>query len=472
MPRDPRLDDLAGIDAFEPEEGPAAGSRSRPLLVSEVNRLGREILEADLSGIWIVGEISNFKPHTSGHWYFCLKDEHAQINAVMFRSSNARVRFRPTDGMKVLAGGTVSLYEARGQYQILVEMMDRVGVGELQAAFEALKAKLRAEGLFDEARKRPLPALPRCVGIATSPSGAALKDILRVFEKRGADLRLLIAPCTVQGSTAAGEIVEAIRLLDARPEVEVIIVGRGGGSLEDLWPFNEEIVARAIAASRAPIVSAVGHEVDYTIADFAADLRAPTPSAAAEIVLRSRRELFDRVAAVKSALARSARLALARSRGRFDRAAHGRGMAIAESSLREALQRVDDLHARLERGAFAALGADRSRLSILEHRLSPRSLRAELQSRRERLALATALVARAARGAAGVAREKLSRTAGVLGSLSPLSVLERGYAICHDAASGEVVRIARRDLEGREVRVRLSKGALFCEVRRAEPEEP
>jgi exodeoxyribonuclease VII large subunit len=450
-----------------PEAAPRAGTRARPLTVSAVNRLSREILEADLASIYLVGEVSNFKPHSSGHWYFSLKDDRAQISAVMFRYANSLVRFRPADGMKVLARGSITLYEPRGQYQILVETLEPKGLGDLQAAFEQLKAKLRAEGLFDEARKRPLPALPRCVGVATSPTGAAIRDILRVFERRGADLRVLIAPCRVQGAEAAAEIAEALRLLNARDDVEVIIAGRGGGSLEDLWPFNEEVVARAIAASRIPVVSAVGHEVDFTIADFVADVRAPTPSAAAEMVLRSREELAARVAHLRASLARVARLLLAGRRAALDRAVRARGMARVEARLREALQRADDLDGRLRRAGKEGIARRRSALEVLLHRLAPRSLRAEVASRRERLAAAEALVARAARARAARARERLARAAGLLASLSPLAVLERGYAICHDARTGAVLREAAPSLEGGDVRVRLHRGALLCEVRRA-----
>ncbi|HXI02337.1 MAG TPA: exodeoxyribonuclease VII large subunit, partial [Candidatus Saccharimonadales bacterium] len=278
------------------------GSRARPLTVSDLNALAREMLEARFSSIYIAGEISNFKAHGSGHWYFSLKDSRAQISAAMFRFANRNVRFRPADGMKVLVRGSVGLYEPRGQYQIVAETMEPVGLGELQAAYEQLREKLRAEGLFDEARKRPLPPLPRCIGVVTSPTGAAIRDIIRVLERRGADLRVVIAPCRVQGPEAAAEIAAAIRLLGTQPEVEVIIAGRGGGSLEDLWPFNEEIVARAIVASPLPVVSAVGHEIDYTIADFAADRRAATPSAAAEMVVRSREELAARVGHAYSGL--------------------------------------------------------------------------------------------------------------------------------------------------------------------------
>jgi len=386
----------------------------------------------------------------------------------MFRYTNRLIRFKPADGMKVLVRGSIGLYEPRGHYQVVVETMEPVGVGELQAAFEELKSRLRAEGLFDDGRKRPLPALPRYIGVATSPTGAAVRDILRVLERRGADLHVLIAPCRVQGAEAGGEIVEAIRLLDARPAVEVIIVGRGGGSLEDLWAFNEEPVARAIAATRVPVVSAVGHEVDFTIADFVADVRAPTPSAAAEIVLKSRDELAARVAHAASGLARSATILLGERRARLERAAGSRALIGVESRLRESLQTVDDLSGRLARSGLAMIESARSRLSLAGQRLSPRSLRAEVRSRRARLAGVVSTLEGAVRARLAVQRERLGRSAGRLESLSPLGVLERGYAICHDAATGAILREAVPSLQGRDVRVRLHRGALRCEVTRVE----
>lgn len=448
-----------------PSDGASApGTRSTPLTVSDLNALAREMLEARFSAIYLVGEISNFKAHGSGHWYFSLKDERAQVGAAMFRYANRQVRFRPADGMKVLVRGSVGLYEPRGQYQVVVEAMEPRGLGELQAAFEQLRDRLRAEGLFDETRKQPLPALPRCIGVATSPTGAAIKDILRVLERRGADLRVLVAPCRVQGRGAAAEIVEAIRLLGARKDVQVIIAGRGGGSLEDLWPFNEEEVARAIAACSTPVVSAVGHEVDYTIADFAADVRAATPSAAAEMVLRSREELAARVGHAASGLVRGIRLILTDRRHRVERAGRSRALANVQSRLRESLQTVDDLGGRLGRSAVGILEVARARLELLEQRLSPRSLKAEVGSRRERLRASHAALAQAARAGTAASRERLRRAAGMLQTLSPLAVLERGYAICHDAATGAVIRQARPALKGREVRVRLSRGSLDCRV--------
>ena len=259
--------------------------------VGEITRNIRFTLEDKFSSVWVEGEISNFIHHGSGHMYFSLKDAEAGLQAVMFRQENARMRFKPENGMRVVCRGRVSVYPARGQYQLVCEAMEPKGVGDLQIAFEQLKKKLAAEGLFDEGRKRPVPHLPRCVGIVTSLTGAVIRDMLHVTARRFPGAHFLIAPAKVQGEGAKEEIVQALRDLDASGLVDVIVLARGGGSLEDLWAFNEEIVARAIAASGTPVVSAIGHEVDYTIADFVADLRAPTPSAAAEVLFPEKAEL-------------------------------------------------------------------------------------------------------------------------------------------------------------------------------------
>ena len=261
--------------------------------VTEITRRIKGVLEMGFSEIWVQGEISNIKFHSSGHLYFTLKDEGAQISAVMWRSRVAQLLFRPSDGMKIIVRGNITVYEPRGNYQIDCLQLQPVGVGELQLAFDRLKQKLSAEGLFDEARKRPLPAYPKKIGIVTSPTGAAIQDMLNILRRRFPALELILAPVKVQGIGAAEEISSAIHDLNSLPDVDVIIVGRGGGSLEDLWAFNEEIVARAIYESAVPVISAVGHEIDFSISDFVADLRAPTPSAAAELVVKDRKEIID-----------------------------------------------------------------------------------------------------------------------------------------------------------------------------------
>ncbi|HKQ97893.1 MAG TPA: exodeoxyribonuclease VII large subunit, partial [Candidatus Polarisedimenticolia bacterium] len=285
---------------FDRDDAERPGTRRRILTVAELNALVGELLRESLPAVWVEGEISNLRRYPSGHTYFTLKDDQAQVSAVLFRGQASWLKFRPEDGLKVIAHGRVGLYEARGGYQIVVERLEPAGLGALQLALEQLKARLAAEGLLDPARKRPLPLLPRRIGIVTSERGAALRDILRVLERRFAQVGVVIAPARVQGDGAAEEIAAAIAALNRLGGLDALIVARGGGSIEDLWAFNEEIVARAIAASAVPVISAVGHETDVTLADLVADLRAPTPSAAAEMVIVSRREIVDRLASLRT----------------------------------------------------------------------------------------------------------------------------------------------------------------------------
>src|SRR6059036_3656303 len=288
----------------------------RPVSVSELTASIRNALEKRFAGVWVEGEISNFRAHNSGHWYFTLKDEFAQLRAACYRSSNQRIRFRLEDGMQVRARGRLSVYEPKGEYQLIADSLEPVGAGALQLAFEQTKARLQAEGLFAAELKRPVPMFPRRVGVITSPNGAAIRDILNVISRRTRTVHVLFAPARVQGDGATGEVVRAIKFLnefharalrDGRHEegIDVMIVGRGGGSIEDLWTFNEEVVARAIRASAIPVISAVGHEIDFTIADFVADLRAPTPSGAAELVVSRKAELAEQVTNLKRRLTQS-----------------------------------------------------------------------------------------------------------------------------------------------------------------------
>jgi exodeoxyribonuclease VII large subunit len=394
----------------------------RPLTVSELNAWVRALLDEGIPQVWVEGEISNLRRYPSGHTYFTLKDEDAQVAAVLFRGNALGMRFRPADGGHAVLRGRVSLYEARGAYQIVVEAMEPAGFGALQRALEALRERLRAEGLFDPARKRPLPRLPKRIGLVTSPRGAALRDILRVLDRRFAGLAIVLSAARVQGEGAAEEIAAAIGALDRLDGIDVVIVARGGGSAEDLWAFNEEPVARAIAASRAPVISAVGHEIDVTLADLVADLRAPTPSAAAEMVIVSREEMIHRLASLRARLLSAARLLLAEARRRFERARTDRALRDAAARLRAGMQRADELQARLR----GAAGAATSR-----------------------------------------AGHRLERVAGRLSALSPLAVLARGYAIC-TIADGGIVRDARDVAAGDPVRVHLHRGRLRCEVKEVE----
>ncbi len=466
-----------------PEEHEAAcpGTRPRPFSVSEINATARDLLEDSFADVWVQGEISNFKAHGSGHFYFSLKDERSQLNAVMFRSVNLHIRFKPSDGLSVLARGRITLYEARGTYQLNTQWMEPLGIGSLQLAFEQLKAKLQAEGLFDPDRKRLIPALPKRIGVVTSPTGAAISDILRVLERRYASLHVLIAPCRVQGEGAAREIARAIEDLNAHSArsagrepgpLDVIIVSRGGGSLEDLWAFNEETVARAIAASGLPVISAVGHEIDFTIADFVSDLRAPTPSAAAEMVIRSREELVSRVEAAWSRLAQAARVQVLNRRNQVQSLERSRAFTRVEAMLSEAQQRCDEASMRLASALLSGVRRFRERVGIAKERLSPRSLRAELAVRSGRVSAAAQILVRSVHEKIRALREQAEVGEAVLRSLSPLAVLERGYAICQEARTGKVIKDAALLSPGKEVRVRLSRGRIGARVTEVQLERP
>lgn len=391
--------------------------------VSQLTSRIKETLEESFPAIWIEGEISNFRQPTSGHMYFTLKDEASQISAVMFRSATRTLRFRPEDGLAVLAFGTVSVYERRGEYQINVEYLEPKGVGALQLAFEQLKEKLAEEGLFDPAHKKPIPLLPQRIGVITSATGAAIRDILQVLHRRVANIEVVLYPVQVQGETAAEEIAVGIEEMNRWRGIEVLIVGRGGGSIEDLWAFNEERVARAIFASQIPIISAVGHETDYTIADFVADVRAPTPSAAAEMVVSHKDQLRQRIDEFAGRILSSLRLYL-------------QSHAASLSHLRGRLQIFSPA---------GMLRLQREKFQSLEERFQ-RGVQSYLNSRRER---------------AQRAMEKL-------GALSPLSVLERGFSLCVRLPALQIVREANEVEVGDEVLVRLYRGKIFCQVRKRE----
>jgi exodeoxyribonuclease VII large subunit len=330
-----------------------SGGERRVYTVSELTAGIKGALEGAFPAVWVEGEISNLRVPSSGHAYFTLKDEGAQISAVLFRSRGRRVRFEPEDGMRVLAFGALDVYAARGQYQLVVELMEPQGLGALQLAFEQLKRKLEAEGLFDDGRKRKLPVYPRVIGIVTSPTGAAIRDMLNIIGRRFGDLRILIAPVRVQGDGAAAEIVQALVNLQEMAELDVIVVGRGGGSIEDLWAFNEEAVARAIVACRVPVISAVGHETDFTIADFVADLRAPTPSGAAELVVREKLAVVARLADLYDRLTQAITADVTAHRERLEFLTRRRVLTDPTRPLRDLYRRLDDLQGRLRLGLRA-----------------------------------------------------------------------------------------------------------------------
>lgn len=413
--------------------------------------------------MWVRGEISNFKHHSSGHMYFSLKDDRAQLKAACFRNSNYYLKFRPEDGLEVLVRGRLSVYEPRGDYQILVEYMEPVGVGSLQLAFEQLKHKLRSEGLFDEAHKVHLPLLPRKVGVVTSPTGAAIQDILRILNRRNASLDILIYPARVQGAGAAEEIAAGVTYFNTRNDIDVIVVARGGGSMEDLWAFNEEIVARSIYVSKIPVISAVGHEVDFTIADFVADLRAPTPSAAAEMVSGAREDLQATVESLSRRALQAVRLLVERRRSALERLARNRAFNVALNKVRELEQRFDEATLRMSQSMRRYLTAVRHRERVLQLRLVKVDLRQTIARNREVLAGKRNRLHSAARTWLQNRRSRLELQVGRIHALSPLAILERGYAICRNE-QGAILREAAEAVCGDRVEVMLARGRLGCRV--------
>jgi exodeoxyribonuclease VII large subunit len=410
------------------------------LSVSELTHRLQEVLEDRFPAVWVEGEISNYRLYGSGHAYFTLKDAESQIRAVLFRNRGRRIKFEPADGLHVMAFGSIEVYAQRGEYQMVIELLEPKGLGALQLAFDQLKTRLQAEGLFDQARKRELPRFPRKIGVVTSPSGAAIRDILRVIGRRFGDLHIVIAPARVQGDGAAEEIAQGLRDLNALGGVDVIIVGRGGGSLEDLWAFNEEIVARAIAASKVPVVSAVGHEVDYTIADFVADLRAPTPSAAAELVVREKQAVVD---------------TLAQLRARLER--------LALRPLRDLERRVDELAARLRREMRNELGRANHRVTLATRALRASDPVARVARDRHRLDSLQARMITLLHRRRDRARYALQTAVGRLDSLSPLAVLGRGYSLTRTPA-GDIVHSPAQVRVGDVIRVLLQRGSLDARV--------
>ncbi len=431
--------------------------------VSEITSEIKRTLEDQFGEIWLQGEISNFKHHSSGHMYLTLKDDRAQVKAACFRNNNRYLKFRPEDGLEVLVRGRLSVYEPRGDYQIIVEYMEPVGIGSLQLAFEQLKEKLRKEGLFEEARKKPLPLLPQKIGIVTSPTGAAIRDILRILKRRNASLHVLIYPAKVQGTGAAEEIAAGVRYLNSRHDIDVIIVGRGGGSIEDLWAFNEEAVARAIFQSHIPVISAVGHEVDFTISDFVADLRAPTPSAAAEMVSGARDELRATVRSLNGRLVQAIRLEMERRRSLLERLSRNRAFEVAPNKIREFQQRFDEATLRLTQAMFRFVTQTRHRERMLQTRLSRVDLRQIIARKRDALARALQSLASDIKARLQRERARAELAVGRMNALSPLAILERGYAICRDQR-GIILKDSGGVSVGDAISVRLARGELGCRI--------
>ncbi|HLH78155.1 MAG TPA: exodeoxyribonuclease VII large subunit [Candidatus Binataceae bacterium] len=483
--------------------------RAPALTVSQLVRRARDTLESGLEECWVMGEISNCRLAPSGHLYLTLKDSHSALAVVMFRTAAARLRLKVADGMQVLVRGRISLYEPRGALQFYAEEIEPRGLGKLQLALEQLKQRLLAEGLFDGARKRPLPFLPRTIGLITALRGAAIRDMLAIILSRNPNVRLLIRPARVQGEGAAQDIAQALEDLNRDGRAEVIIVGRGGGSLEDLWAFNEEPVVRAIFASAIPVISAVGHEIDYTLADFVADQRAPTPTAAAQMVTAAKVELQQRLhssgemllSAMRGEVARHRRelVHLARhvrnpgaivrqQRQRLDEAnaelsvalqRHLRARRLALAAMSERLrqprpapaqmrERVARLALDLARGLSSYLHRERLRTGHLAGKLSPHQLQARVRGYRQNLEVVRQRLLEAGPRAVARERRQLAQMVGLLNSLSPLRVVERGYAVVTDPRDGKVVTDAARVEAGQEVEIQLWRGRLHALVRRRE----
>ncbi|HSY59434.1 MAG TPA: exodeoxyribonuclease VII large subunit [Terriglobales bacterium] len=478
--------------------------------VSELTERIRDLLEGAFGDVWVEGEVSNCHAAQSGHLYFTLKDPRAQIRCVCFRDQVRALKFRPEDGLHVTVRGGISVYDVRGEYQIYVTNIEPVGLGALQLAFEQLKNRLQAEGLFDDARKKPLPVLPRCIGVVTSPTGAAIRDILRVLKRRFPNAHVRIYPVKVQGEGAAKEIAAGVTYFNRARFSDVIIVARGGGSLEDLWAFNEEVVARAIAASEIPVITGIGHEADFTIADFVADLRAPTPSAAAELVVRSRQEFERHIAEHQRQLVQQIRYWISQRRHRVRDLETHRGFRQLEILVRRRRQQVDELSSSLAIGLRLRLGVTRQRLTKASARIGSFDLRGRAlvvsrkidQYRRALVASLERLMARKRRGyssaqvrfAALDLRARVARWRHVveqrtvalesrihralvtkrqrfeaarlqLEERSPFRILERGYAIAYDA-NGKVLRSSDQIALGDDIAVRLARGELGAIVRR------
>jgi exodeoxyribonuclease VII large subunit len=430
--------------------------------VSELTRQIKDSLEGLFPNIWVEGEISNLRIPSSGHYYFTLKDGQSQIRAVMFRSQQRILPFVPEDGMSVISRGRVNVYEPRGEYQLLIEAMEPKGKGALQLAFEQLKKKLQAEGLFDDDRKRPIPTLPVRIAIITSPTGAALRDILKILNRRFPNLEILIVPVKVQGDEAPGEIARALNIVNIQHAADVIIVARGGGSLEDLWAFNTELVARAIFTSAIPVISAVGHEIDFTIADFVADLRAPTPSAAAELVVRDKQELRRMLSHYSIRLKNALRNCLEQNRNNIGYLS--RHLANPAKRIINYQIQCDDLHLRLGKTLPRIVQQRKGDIGHYREVILLYTPRTAIQNYRSTLGY----LRKAFINGAEVLLERnsaaLKNCCAKLNTLNPLNILQRGYSITRLLPAQEIVKSARQVRTGDTVDVRLSEGEVYCIV--------
>jgi exodeoxyribonuclease VII large subunit len=424
----------------------------------------RQHVETAYIDLWVEGEISNYRPAPSGHVYFTLKDGEAQLPVVLFRRQSSLLRFRPADGLAVLVRGRVSVYESRGQLQLIAETMEPRGAGALQLAFEQLKSRLLAEGLFDANRKRPLPAFPKCIGIVTSPTGAVIRDIVTIVRRRHARLNLLVYPAVMQGASSPASVAAGIRWFNANPSlVDVIVLARGGGSLEDLAGFNDEALARVIASSELPIVSAIGHETDFTIADFVADLRAATPSSAAELITAAQHRIEERITVLAARVQRAGRFHLMHARQRFVRLSAESVLTRLRDAVNRRDQRLDELRLRLDGSANRCLRNSAQRLALVVDRLRGQDMVVRIAATHRRLQGATQRLHRTTIQISNTRQSRLGQASARLGALSPLAVLSRGYALVY-ASDGRLLRSAAETSVDQMIRVRLSRGTLKADV--------
>ncbi len=427
----------------------------------------RTQMEREYTDVWIGGEISNHRSAESGHLYFTLKDGEAQLRVVMFRTQARLLRFRPANGMEIVARGRVSVYEGRGELQLIAEYLEPKGAGALQIAFEQLKAKLTSEGLFDQSRKKSIPMLPRSIGVITSPRGAAIHDMLNVLRRRHATAGILIYPAQVQGEAAASEVSAGVRWFNRSRRVDVIVIARGGGSLEDLAAFNDEGLARVIIASELPVISAIGHETDFTIADFVADLRAPTPSAAAEMVISARRQIEEQIGALDRRLEHGIRYRLMLKRKTFQEIGEHRAHIRITDAIRRRQQRLDDVSSRMQARQRDLLQAYRRRLELAALGVRHHDLRRVFHGMRRELQSVSAQLPRSIRTLLFNRRARWEQMSARLDALSPLNILERGYAVVFDRA-GKPVADSAQVSRGDVLKVRLAKGSLEAEVLKTE----
>ena len=454
---------------FLPFENNSECSDTPQRQVYTVGDLTKEIrsnLESNYPELWVEGELSNSRRWKTGHLYFTLKDGAAQLKGVMFRSSAQHLKFEPDDGLHVLARGRLSVYEPKGEYQLVAEQLEPHGVGARQLAFDQLRRKLEKEGLFSQARKKPLPKLPRKIGIVTSLDGAALRDVLTVIGRRFPTAHIVISPTLVQGENAPRQIVSAFDLLTAVPSIDVVILTRGGGSTEDLWAFNDESLARTISDSSIPVISAVGHETDTTISDLVADLRAPTPSSAAEIVVGQHAELLDHIGHIRGHLHTVMAHLIEKRSSLFDAARHRPGIAGFMTRLALQGRHVDDLSYRLVHSALKIVSIHQRSHTALKHRLGALDLRRQLPRIRQRLAKASDAVNRACVNRQLEQRAILDTSVAKLESLSPLGVLARGYSVCWNKERTTILRSTSEVAVGDNVNVKLHDGELSCEVKK------